>query len=184
MTGDHPRIVVIGMGNVLMQDEGIGVRVTEAFECLFEAPPEVSIVDGGTTGMELMSEIRGCDHLIVADAVNTGAAPGALVRLADEQVPAFFQTKLSNHQLGLSDILALLKLEDGVPGSITIIGLVPFELQNVLGLSEGARKALPEMVEMLADELRALGVMVRRRETPRRGFWAEKDMLEQTASCA
>jgi hydrogenase maturation protease len=184
MTMERPSIVIIGMGNVLMQDEGIGVRAVEAFDCQFMVPLEVSIVDGGTTGMELMSEIRGCDHLIVADAVNTGAPAGAIVRLVDEQVPAFFQTRLSNHQLGLADILALLRLEDGMPGSITIIGLVPFELQNVLGLSAGARQALPTMVELLADELRTLGVTPERRKTIRRGFWAEQDMLEKAASCA
>ena len=178
-------IVVIGMGNVLMQDEGIGVRAVEALQCRYELPPRVSVVDGGTTGMELMGEIRGCDHLIVADAVNTGAPPGTLVRLKDGEVPAFFQTKLSNHQLGLSDILALLTLEEGgLPGSITIVGMVPHELRNVLGLSAGARRALPRMVEMLADELRALGASPRKRKRPLPGFWARQDMLEREAPCA
>ena len=126
-------ILIIGMGNVLMQDEGIGVRVVEELENRYHIPEGVTVVDGGTTGMELLEPIRQCDKLIVADAVNTGGPIGSLVRIANEDVPAFFQTKLSNHQLGLSDLLALLTLKGEKPDHVAIIGMVPHSLEQKLG---------------------------------------------------
>ncbi len=180
-------ILVIGMGNVLMQDEGIGVRAVEELESQFAipfGPGGADIVDGGTTGTELLEPMRGVGHLLVADAVNTGAPAGTLVRLADEQVPAFFQTKLSNHQLGLSDLLALLTLTGEAPHHVTIIGMVPHHLENKLGLSPEAQAGLPRMVAMLADELRALGVDLVERPQQGPRFWAEQAKLEAAKACA
>jgi len=79
-------ILVIGLGNVLMRDEGIGVRVAEELECRYELPDFVEVIDGGTSGTELLEPMRGVDHLIVADAINTGAEVGTIVRITDEQV--------------------------------------------------------------------------------------------------
>ncbi|GAB6039875.1 HyaD/HybD family hydrogenase maturation endopeptidase [Endothiovibrio diazotrophicus] len=182
-TGAKPPILVIGLGNVLMQDEGIGVRAVEALQCRYRIGDGVEILDGGTTGTELLEPMRGVDHLIVADAVNTGAPYGTLVRLVDEQVPAFFQTKLSNHQLGLSDLLALLTLTGDAPGHVTIIGLVPHSLENRLGLSPEAERAVVPMAEMVADELRALGVELTAREEPLKGYW-EGQAERECAKCA
>ena len=173
-------IVVIGMGNVLMQDEGIGVRVIEELECRYRVSEEVEVLDGGTTGTELLEPMRGVKHLIVADAVNTGDPVGTLVRIADEQVPAFFQTKLSNHQLGLSDLLGILTLQGQAPETVTIVGMVPHFLENKLGLSAEAETGLENMLAMLIEELRALGAEVIERDEHRKGCWAEQAALEAT----
>ncbi len=177
-------ILIIGMGNVLMQDEGVGVRAVEELESRYHIPDEVVVMDGGTTGTELLAPMRGKRHLIVADAVNTGDAPGTLVRLTDEQVPAFFQTKLSNHQLGLSDLLALLTLSDEAPEHVTIIGMVPHFLENKLGLSPEADAGLPGMVKLLADELGRLGFDLRRRDEPLGAYWADQARNERRGTCA
>jgi len=177
-------ILVIGMGNVLMQDEGIGVRAAEELESRYVIPDTVTLMDGGTTGTELLNPMRGIKHLIVADAVNTGAPPGSLVRIANEEVPAFFQTKLSNHQLGLSDLLALLSLTNDSPENVTIIGMVPHHLENKLGLSEEANSGLPAMVEMLVEELESIGVTLERRAEPLPCYWAEQAALEASKECA
>ncbi|MCP3666722.1 MAG: hydrogenase maturation protease [Gammaproteobacteria bacterium] len=171
-------IVLIGMGNILMQDEGIGVRAVERLECLYDLPDEIEVMDGGTTGTELLEPMRGVKHLVVADAVNTGDAHGSLVRIVDDEVPAFFQTKLSNHQLGLSDLLALLRLTDQAPEHVTIVGMVPHSLENRLGLSPETEAGLDPMVEMLADELRGLGFELKSRENPPRGYWEIQAELE------
>lgn len=168
------RILVIGLGNILMQDEGVGVRVAELLEARYHLPPEVEVIDGGTTGTELYQPMRGRERLIVTDCVNTGAPPGTLVRLADEQVPAFFQTKISNHQLGLSDLLALLKVSGDAPRHVTIVGMVPYELNNTLGLSDATLARIEEMLQMVVDELAAAGVVLTPREQPLPCFWDSK----------
>ena len=175
-------VLVIGMGNVLMQDEGIGVRAVEELESRYDvksAPGKVvDLMDGGTTGTELLEPMRGVKHLIVADAINTGDPAGTIVRIADEQVPAFFQTKLSNHQLGLSDLLALLSLQGQSPEHITIIGMVPHHLENKLGLSPEAQSGLDDMVEQLVKELRAIDVKVVERPYALPCYWADQAEYE------
>lgn len=173
-------ILVIGMGNVLMQDEGIGVRVIEELENRYQIPQGVTVIDGGTTGMELLEPIRHCDKLIVADAVNTGGPIGSLVRISNDDVPAFFQTKLSNHQLGLSDLLALLTLKGEKPGHIAIIGMVPHSLEQKLGLTAEAEDGLDTMIDMIIAELDDLGVDLELRDQPIKGHW--KKEAEREAS--
>ncbi len=182
MGQSEKKILVIGMGNVLMQDEGVGVRAVEELENRYIIPPNVNVVDGGTTGMELFEPIRNCDQLLVADAINTGDAYGTLVRIANEEIPAFFQTKLSNHQLGLSDLLALLMLKGEVPEHVAIIGMVPHSLENKLGLTAEAEAGLDAMVEMLVSELAAMDVELKPRDERIVGHWRRE--AEREAACA
>jgi hydrogenase maturation protease len=181
---DGKKILIIGMGNVLMQDEGVGVRAVEELEQRYLIPAGVEVVDGGTTGMELFEPMRRADILLIADAVNTGAPYGTLVRIANEQIPAFFQTKLSNHQLGVSDLLALLALKGETPEQVTIIGMVPHSLENRLGLTPEATAGLEGMVRMLVDELASLGVKLRPRGQTTMGHWKREAEQEIRSSCA
>lgn len=177
-TNTLPRIVVIGLGNVLMEDEGVGVRAVELLESRYHLPAHVEVIDGGTTGTELLEPMRNADYLIVADAVNTGAAPGTLVRLSGDEIPAFFQCKLSNHQLGLSDLLAVLTVTQQAPRHITIIGMVPYALNNTLGLSPATLARLEGMLDMLLAELRQCGVEPVMRAHPLPSFWAQQTSSE------
>ncbi len=176
-------ILIIGMGNVLMQDEGIGVRAVEELQSCYLFPTNVKVIDGGTAGMELFEPIRNCDQLVVADAVNTGDPEGTLVRIANHDIPAFFQTKISNHQLGLSDLLALLTLKAETPEHIVIIGMVPISLKNKLGLSTKASAGLDTMVSMLVHELADLGVILHKRKKQHIGHWRKESELEQSKQC-
>jgi len=178
MNEEEITTLVIGVGNVLMQDEGVGVRAVELLESRYHLPRHVELIDGGTAGTELLEPMRGKERLIIADSVNTGAPPGTLVRLADEQVPAFFQTKISNHQLGISDLLAVLSVTNQAPRHVTIIGMVPYQMENRLGLSEASNQRLEEMVEMLVQELNMAGIELTRRSKPLPGFWAEQSRIE------
>jgi len=180
----HKNILVVGLGNVLMQDEGIGVRAVEELESRYIIPEQVTVLDGGTAGMELFEPIRNCEHLIVADAVNTGDPAGTIVRIANDAIPAFFQTKLSNHQLGLSDLLALLQLKSEVPENVIIIGMVPYLLENKLGLTDESTAGLDEMVTGLVNELAALGVPLQLRDKPLVGHWRRQSEQETVVSCA
>jgi hydrogenase maturation protease len=183
-TSGFNNILVIGMGNVLMQDEGIGVRAVEELDCRYEFPGSVRIVDGGTTGMELFDPMRNADCLIVADAVNFDKPHGSLIRIADTEINAFFQTKISNHQLGLSDLLALLAMRGETPRRVVIIGMVPHSLENRLGLSKQAAGGLDAMVEMLLKELALVGAKATPRSEVRVGHWHREAALEEHAACA
>ncbi len=89
------RTLVLGLGNILLRDEGVGVRVVEALAERYVLPAGVEVVDGGTAGMDLLDTLAGCAHLLICDAVQTGGPPGSVVKLAGDQVPALFQTRCS-----------------------------------------------------------------------------------------
>ena len=154
------RTLVLGLGNILLRDEGVGVRVVEALAERYTLPAEVEVVDGGTAGMDLLNTLAGCDHLLICDAVRTGGSPGSVVKLAGDQVPALFQTRCSPHQLGLADLLATLTLTGEAPAVVTLIGIIPADLRLGLELSDEAAEAAGRAVEELAAELRGLGYTV------------------------
>lgn len=145
-------ILVLGIGNLLLSDEGVGVRVVEALEQGYDLPPHVETLDGGTSGMELMETMAGRDHLIVVDAVRTGALPGTVVLLRDNDVPALFTQKISPHQLGLCDVLMALRLTGEFPRRLTLVGIEPASLAPGIGLSETvARAVAPALAQVLAQ---------------------------------
>lgn len=152
------RVLVLGAGNILLSDEGIGVRVVEALQQRYQVPEGVEILDGGTCGMDLLDVIAGRDHLILVDAVDTGSPPGTVVRLEGNQIPAVFRTKSSPHQLGLQDVLALLLLLDSAPAHVTVIGVQPASLDIGLELTPPIAARFDDMVEMVAGELAAIGL--------------------------
>lgn len=152
------RVVLLGVGNVLLTDEGIGVRVIDEIEARFDLPPEVRVIDGGTSAMELLDDLAGADHLIIVDAVRTGEEPGTLVRLAGADVPRFFTTKISPHQVGLSDVLATLALMDESPGETVILGVVPASLAMAMELSPTVEAVVPVAVDAVVHELERLGI--------------------------
>jgi len=155
------RIVVLGVGNILLSDEGIGVRAIERLQLDYDLPPEVVVVDGGTTGMEMLEDLSNADHIIIIDAVRSGNAPASIVKLVNEQVPVFFKTKLSPHQIGLSDVLATLEFIGEQPGGVTVIGVEPVSLATSMALSPQVEARLPEVVALVIAELRQLGVVVK-----------------------
>lgn len=151
------RVVVLGIGNLLMSDEGVGVHAIKALVRNYDLDARVEVVDGGTTGMELLPELEDIGHLIVVDAVRFGQPPGSLVRFEGEQVPAFFKTKLSPHQIGLSDVLAALAFEGCAPGRIVLIGVQPVTLSLGMELSPEVEARLDEVVSLVVAELAAIG---------------------------
>jgi hydrogenase maturation protease len=155
------RIVVLGVGNILLSDEGVGVRTIEKLQLTYNLPPEVVVIDGGTTGMEMLEDLSNADHIIIIDAVRSGKAPASIVRLADEQVPVFFKTKLSPHQIGLSDVLATLAFIGEQPGGVTIFGVEPVSLETGMALTPQVEARLPELMDLVVTELRELGVAVK-----------------------
>jgi hydrogenase maturation protease len=151
------------MGNILLEDEGLGIRALEVLQRDYALPPGVELLDGGTTGMGLLDDISGRDHLVVLDAVQTGAPPGTLVVMRGDEVPVYFGIRVTPHQLGLSDLLATLELSGEQPGSVTVLGLVPASLEMSLELSASIAERLPCLVEAAVGELARIGFPARGR---------------------
>lgn len=158
------RIIVLGVGNILLSDEGIGVWAVERLQRDYHLPAEVEVIDGGTCGMEMLEDLAHADHLIIIDAVRSGQPPATIVRIAGEDIPIFFKTKLSPHQVGLSDVLATLALTGEQPGSVIVIGIEPVSLGTAMALTPQVEALLPKVMEQLAIELRQLGVNIARIE--------------------
>jgi hydrogenase maturation protease len=150
-------VLVLGMGNLLLEDEGLGIRALELLQQRYVIPPGIDLLDGGTTGMGLLDDISGRDHVLVLDACQTGDPPGTLVRLAGDEVPVYFGMRISPHQLGLSDVLATLELSGEKPAEVVVLGLVPQSLEMRLELSDLVEEKLESLVEAAVAELQRLG---------------------------
>jgi hydrogenase maturation protease len=160
-------ILVLGIGNLLLQDEGAGVRAVEEFGRRYETPEGVELLDGGTSGIELLQYIQGKDCLILLDVVKSGNPPGTFTRLEGENVPALFQKKISPHQLGLSDLLASAQLIDKMPKRVVLFGIEPKSIETGLEMSEEVGGAIGQLADMVALELASLGLDV----TPKSGVY-------------
>lgn len=157
------RIVVLGIGNILLTDEGVGVRTIEALERDYELPPDVEVIDGGTCGMEMLEQLEDLDGLIVVDCVRCNKPPATPVLLKGDDVPVFFKTKLSPHQVSLSDVLASLEFTDKAPKSIAIVGMQPVSMSLGMELSPEVAARVPDLIEMTLAELRRLGIEAKAR---------------------
>ena len=151
-------ILVLGLGNILLSDEGVGVRIVEALDAAHDLSEDVEVLDGGTSGMELLDMVAERDCLIVADAVNALRPAGSVIRLENDDIRALFELRFSPHQLGLSDLLAALRLVDKAPRQVVVIGVVPQNLSLGLELSLAAAGGRDAAVSMIVDELSRLGV--------------------------
>lgn len=157
------RAVVLGIGNTIRADEGIGVRVVEALARDYVLPEGVAAIDGGTSSMEMLEELSHLDFLLVIDAIDDGKLPGELVRLAGDAVPVFFRRNLSPHGIGLSDVLAALEFMGAAPKETVILGVQPVSLELSMELSPTIAARVPELVAQTVIELSQRGLAPRRK---------------------
>ncbi len=156
------RPLLLGVGNILLHDEGVGVRVVEEFA---RRHPElagsdgdavIDVIDGGTAGMELLDDIADRPLVVIVDAMKSGDSPPGTIRwLARDEVPLFFARKLSPHQLGLSDLLSALVMTGEFPERIFLLGIVPESIEPGIGLTEtiaGKMKELQNRLEVFLRE--------------------------------
>lgn len=154
------QIMVLGVGSILMMDEGIGVRAIEELINRYDFPEDVELLDGGTSGIELLSYISGKDCLIIIDAVRGGMAPGTVVKVEGEDIHAKFRTRISPHQIGISDLLASACLTDELPGRIVLYGIEPKTIQMGIGFSDEVRASFERLLDVVVKEIEGLGVSV------------------------
>lgn len=155
---EKPQITVLGVGNILLSDEGVGVRVIERLSQQYVFPDNVQVIDGGVLGIRLMGIIGGTDVLIVVDAVKNNGTPGTLYRLADDEVPRRVLAKQSMHQMDLPEVLALCSAIDKNPRTV-VLGVEPEDISTMdVALTPTISAKVDDLVAMVLAELEQLGV--------------------------
>ena len=145
--------LILGLGNTIMTDDGLGPRVIELLQQQGGLPDHVKLLDGGTLGLDLLPQLEDVVKLIIIDAVELGQSPGSLVRLSGEEVPAALETKLSPHQMGLKDLLAVARLMGHLPEEVVLIGAQPASLEMSTDLTPALATCLPDLAGLVRREL-------------------------------
>jgi hydrogenase maturation protease len=150
-------ILVLGLGNILLRDDGLGVWVAESLRRRFEFPPGVTVLEGGTLGLDLLPRLDGVERLLLIDAVKLDRAPGDIVRLEGAAVPAVLDVKMSPHQVGVQDLLAGARLMGAEPPHVVLWGMEPERLDPGTGFSPRVRATLPRLEAKVLVELEGWG---------------------------
>jgi hydrogenase maturation protease len=154
---DRTPLLVLGLGNVLCGDDGLGAVAVHLVERRYRAPDGVEVLDGGTLGLSLLPCLEQAEQAILVDAIRTDDPPGTLVRLEGDDVAPAVASRLSVHQVGVMDLLEAARWRGRLPPRLVLLGIVPQSLE--LGVSRTAvvEAALPALVEAVAAEARRLG---------------------------
>jgi hydrogenase maturation protease len=158
-------LVVLGLGNVLLSDDGLGVAAVTRLGRRFRAPDGVRVLDGGTLGLSLLPLLAEAQSAILVDAIAADAPPGAPVRIEGHEVRRAVGQRLSPHQIGVADLFDGLTLRGEGPTSVVLLGLVPRSIELGLGLSPEVAAGLDGLVEHVVEEARALGFAFEPRES-------------------
>ncbi|MBI5903209.1 MAG: hydrogenase maturation protease [Deltaproteobacteria bacterium] len=153
---DRKKALVLGVGNILLRDEGLGVRVVEHLNRRFTFPEGVECVDGGTLGLGLLPLMEGFDRVIIVDALS-GVAPGAPHRIAAGKIDQRLSPVNAVHGVGMRELLAVARFEGHEP-EVVIIGAAPLDTSSGIGLTPATEKKIPELARMVIEELEGLGI--------------------------
>ena len=157
-------VLVLGLGNLLLRDEGVGVHAVRRLMDGWRFPSGVDLVDGGTAGFDLLDILAGRERLIVIDAVRGGRDPGSLVRLEGDALPVRFRQRTSPHQLGLPELLATLSLTEEIPSQMVLFGVEPLTIEPGTDLSPVVADGLDALCAEVVGELRRHGILVQEKE--------------------
>lgn len=161
MSREETKALVLGIGNLLIGDEGVGCRAATELASRFELPVNVECVDGGTAGFELLNMIDGKAHLILIDALKNDQQPGTVVMVEGEHVPKAFLARTTPHQLGICDVLAAAQLSDAMPESLTLYGIEPKQIDVGIGLSPEVEAGMEKTIGAVVQQLRHFGYEVK-----------------------
>lgn len=161
------RISVLGMGNVLMGDDGAGPYALAVLTAQYRISEDVTVLDIGTPGLDLVPHLAGMDTLLLVDTVRSDA-PAGTIRTYDKAalLRAKVPPRLSPHDAAVGHCLATLEIAGCGPGEVLLIGIVPEKTAFGPGLSSAVQAAIPAVVDRIVDELRARGAAVELRSSP------------------
>jgi hydrogenase maturation protease len=156
--------LVIGLGNPIMADDGLGIAALERLREGWVFPESVRLVDGGTWGMNLLPLVEDASEVLLLDAIDEGGAIGQLIMLERDQIPRFLGLKLSPHQVDLREVLALAELRGGLPESLVVMGLQPARVEMFSGLSPEVESGMDQLLAAATDRLERWGHRAKRLE--------------------
>jgi hydrogenase maturation protease len=151
------RLLILGLGNLLCRDDGLGAFVAAAIAETREIPEGVRVLDGGTLGLALLPYLEDADQAILVDAILADAAPGTIVRLEGDDVGPAVAARLSVHQVGVSDLIEAARWRGRIPPTLVLLGVVPASVELGVGLSVPVREAAPDLLRLVCDEAGRLG---------------------------
>jgi len=146
--------LIIGCGNLLLTDEGIGVHLIEYLKGR-ELPEDIELIDGGTAGFELIDLIRSAEKVVIVDAVKAGGRPGRIYRFGPKDFETENQPLTSLHDISLKDVFAFAEKLGPLP-KIKIIGVEPKEIKEGTELSAEIKQTLPKLAEVVIAEIREM----------------------------
>jgi hydrogenase maturation protease len=156
MSPDY-KTLVIGVGNLLLSDEGVGIHVAQRLIQGYNLPEDVLVLDGGTLGLDLLYYLEGIENLLMVDAVLMNKEPGTLMRMVDDQVPSYMSFKMSPHHIGIPDMLFAAKLKGLYPPNVVLWGIQPGVVDIGLDLSEPVAAQVDTLLENILTELQRWG---------------------------
>ncbi len=150
------RLVILGVGNLLLSDEGVGVHVANRL-LEMDLPAGVEVYEGGTDGFRLMSVVTGADRLIVVDAVKGGGEPASIYRFDIDDAPSSPDSyKTSVHQIGILEVIHFSEfVGKGKTPHTTIIGVEPKSLEMSMDLTPAVEAKIPRIIELVMEEVEA-----------------------------
>jgi hydrogenase maturation protease len=156
---EKTRKVVLGLGNTLNRDEGLGVHCLEPLRERLEDFPGIEVLDGGVLGLNLLPLVETCSHLLILDAVDAGESPGTIVELDGEEIPLFSRVKLSWHQVTFEEVLQFASVRGNLPDHLHLVGAQPADISTGYGLSPLIEALLPELADRAVAVLERWGLV-------------------------
>jgi hydrogenase maturation protease len=160
MAGSDSRLLILGLGNLLCTDDGVGPQAAQAIAETRIVPEGVQVLDGGTLGLSLLPYLEDAERAILVDAIEVDAPPGTLVRLEGDEVGPAVAARLSVHQVGVSDLIEAARWRGRIPPTLVLLGLVPASTELGVELSPRVQAAMPALINAVVDEARALGFLL------------------------
>lgn len=149
--------LVLGAGSPLMGDDGLGVEVVATLAERWAESPTLRFLDGGVWGMRLLPQIEEAERLLVVDVIRDGREPGAFVRLERDDIPRYLRTKISPHQIDLSEVFAVAELRGSFPRHAVALGIEPERMEAYEPISDAVRDTVPELVAAIEAQLTEWG---------------------------
>jgi len=147
------RVLILGVGNLLLKDEGVGVHVARKLMDM-DLPPHVEVLDGGTGGFDLLDDIEGREKVIVIDTVKAGQPPGTLYRFSGEDIEERSKSGLSLHDIDMTDLLRLADVLGVEKPELVVIGIEAKDMESAsLELSPEIEAQVPKVIELVMKEI-------------------------------
>jgi hydrogenase maturation protease len=147
------RTLILGIGNLLLTDDGVGVHTLRRLQQMPGIPADVQLIDGGTCGLDLLQYVANLDRLIIIDAGKIGSTPGKITRITGDKVPAYLSLKTSPHEIGLPELLFAAKLTNVYPKEVVIYCMEAASLETGIELTPALSKNLDNLVSLVVNEV-------------------------------